>query len=73
MDRPDREKIAIQILKSLKKAIGFGDYKTGHWEAMTDRERQVYLEMADQIVALFPDIEELQNTIDELNKQQLEL
>ena len=47
-----REEVAIQILKSLKHAIGFGEYKKGHWRLMTEKERQVYLEMADDTINL---------------------
>ena len=53
-DRRDRvrEKVAIEILKALKAAMGFGEYKDGHWELMTQVERDIYLEMAGQILSL---------------------
>jgi len=51
-----REKLAIQILKSMKKAMGFGKYKTGHWELMYNQERQIYLDMADQQIAIFKEM-----------------
>ena len=47
-----REKVGIQLLKSLKRAMGFGEYKAEHWGLMTEQERQVYLNMANKILNL---------------------
>lgn len=46
-----REEIAKELLKSLKRVMGFGIYKEGQWEALSEKERQPYLYMANQILS----------------------
>lgn len=46
-----REGIARECLKSLKLVMGFGMYNFGHWESLTEKEKQSYFYMADQILS----------------------
>ena len=55
LDRPDREKIAKMLLAIHRKVLGFQPLD---WEELEQWEKDEWLEGADQILALIPDIEQ---------------
>jgi len=57
-----KEEMAIEILTSLKEAMGFGGYKGEHWGMMTQHERDIYLGMVDTVfVPLRKAVEGIEN------------